>query len=158
MQVVTLVEHLGLGSELADCYRDATFLPYGHLMVDLSPQTKDKLRYSTNIVSTSSKFWRAEQLKHLHTLDDAMNTQNLSNLQLFQHYSHRCKSFFLQWSPKEFIENLWTGAKKIWCWKTCNAKNKEKFQKKCAHLLLENNLEAEAERSVIRKGHTAPKS
>ena len=36
MQVSTLSAQLGLGSELVDWYRDATSVPYGHLLVDLS--------------------------------------------------------------------------------------------------------------------------
>ena len=34
MQVSTLNAQLGLGSELLDWYRDATFVPYGHLLID----------------------------------------------------------------------------------------------------------------------------
>ena len=35
-----------------------------------------------------------------------MNTQNLSTLQVFQSFSHKCKSLFLQSCPKEFIRFL----------------------------------------------------
>ena len=35
-----------------------------------------------------------------------MNTQNLSNLQVFQSLSRKCKSHFLQSCPKEFIRFL----------------------------------------------------
>ena len=35
-----------------------------------------------------------------------MNTQNLSTLQVFQSFSHECKSLFLQSCPKEFIRFL----------------------------------------------------
>ena len=38
----------------------------------------------------SQKFW-------------TMNTQNLSTLQVFQPFSHKCKNLFLQSFPKEFI-------------------------------------------------------
>ena len=41
MQVSTLSAHMGLGSELVDWYRDATSVPYGHLLIDLSPRTDD---------------------------------------------------------------------------------------------------------------------
>ena len=41
MQVTTLGAELGLGSELADWYRDATFVPFVHLLIDLSPRTDD---------------------------------------------------------------------------------------------------------------------
>ena len=35
-----------------------------------------------------------------------MTTQNLSTLQVFQSFSHKCKSLFLQSCPKEFIRFL----------------------------------------------------
>ena len=47
MQVTTLSTQLGLGSELVDWYRDATSVPFGHLLIDLSPRTDNRLRYCT---------------------------------------------------------------------------------------------------------------
>ena len=41
MQVTTLSTQLALGSELVDWYRDATSVPFGHLLIDLSPRTDD---------------------------------------------------------------------------------------------------------------------
>ena len=48
MQVPTLGAQLGLRSELVDWYRDATSVPLGHLLIDLSPRTDDRLLYCTN--------------------------------------------------------------------------------------------------------------
>ena len=48
LQVTTLSTQLGFGSELVDLYRDATSVPFGHLLFDLSPRTDDRLRYCTN--------------------------------------------------------------------------------------------------------------
>ena len=70
MQVTTLSTQLGLGSELVDWYRDATTVPFGHLLIDLSPRTDDRLRYCTNSGSVPSKFYVPERLRHLRTLDD----------------------------------------------------------------------------------------
>ena len=70
MQVTTLSTQLGLGSELVDWYRDATSVPFGHLLIDLSPWTDDRLRYCTNSGSVPSKLYIPERLKHLRTLDD----------------------------------------------------------------------------------------
>ena len=70
MQVTTLRTQLGLGSELVDWYRDATAVPFGHLLNDLSPRTDDRLRYCTNSGSVLSKFYIPERLKLLRTLDD----------------------------------------------------------------------------------------
>ena len=70
MQVTTLSTQLGLGSELVDWYWDATSVPFGHLLTDLSPRTDDRLRYCTNIGSVPSNFYLPERLQHLRTLDD----------------------------------------------------------------------------------------
>ena len=70
VQVSTLSAQLGLGSKLADCYRDETSLPYGHLLIVLSPRTDDRLRYCTNTGSNPLKFYFPERLKHLKSLDD----------------------------------------------------------------------------------------
>ena len=70
MQVTTLSTQLGLGSELVEWYRDATSVPFGHLLIDLSPRTDGGLRYCTNSGSLPSKFYIPKRLKHLKTLDD----------------------------------------------------------------------------------------
>ena len=48
MQVTTLSRKWGNGSKQVDWYRDATSVPFGYLLVDLSPRTDARLRYSTN--------------------------------------------------------------------------------------------------------------
>ena len=70
MQVTTLRTQLGLGSELVDWYRDATSVPFGLLLIDLSPRTDDRLRYCTNTGSTPSKFYIRDRLKQSKVLDD----------------------------------------------------------------------------------------
>ena len=70
MQVTTLSTQLGLGSELVDSYRDATFVPFGHLLIDLSPRTDDRLRYCTNTGSIPSKFYNPDRLKQSKNFDD----------------------------------------------------------------------------------------
>ena len=74
MQVTTLNTELGLGSEPVDWYRDTTSVPFGHLLIDLSPRTDDRLRYCTNTGSVPSKLYI--RLKQLRTLDDE-NTKSL---------------------------------------------------------------------------------
>ena len=39
---------MGLASELVDWSRDVTSVPFGHLLIVLSPHTDDRLRYCTN--------------------------------------------------------------------------------------------------------------
>ena len=48
MQIGRLSVQLGLGTSLIDWYKDATSVPFGHLLIDLSPRTDDRLRYCTN--------------------------------------------------------------------------------------------------------------
>ena len=70
MQVTTLSTQLGLGSKLVDWYRDATSVPFGHLLIDLTPRTDDRLRYCTNTGSIPSIFYKPDQLKQSKILDD----------------------------------------------------------------------------------------
>ena len=70
MQVTTLGTQLDLGSELVDWYRGATSVPFGHLLIDLSPRTDDRLRYCTNTGSIPSKFYIPDRLKQSKVLDD----------------------------------------------------------------------------------------
>ena len=70
MQVTTLSTQLGLGLELVDRFRNATSVPFGHLLIDLSPRTDDRLRYCTNSGSVPSNFFIPDRLKHSGTLDD----------------------------------------------------------------------------------------
>ena len=69
MQVTTLSTQFGLGSELVDWYRDATSVPVGHLLIDLSPRTDDWLRFCTNTGSIPSKFYIPDRLKQSKVLD-----------------------------------------------------------------------------------------
>ena len=70
LQITTLSTQLSLGSDLVDWYRDATSVPFGHLLIDLSPRTDDQLRYCTNTGSIPSKFHIPERLKRSKFLDD----------------------------------------------------------------------------------------
>ena len=70
MQATTFSTQLGFGSELAEWYRDATSVPFGQLLVDLSPRRDDRLHYYANSGSVPSKFYIPERLKHLRFLDE----------------------------------------------------------------------------------------
>ena len=70
MHVTTYSTQLGLDSELVDWYRDATTVPFGYLLIDLSPRTDDRLRYCTSTGSIPSKFYIPERLKQSKILDD----------------------------------------------------------------------------------------
>ena len=70
MQVSTFSAQFGLALELMDWYRDATGVPYGHLLIDLSLRTNDRLCYCTNTGSTPSKFFMPDRLKKSKFLND----------------------------------------------------------------------------------------
>ena len=70
MQLTNLGAQSGLGSELVDWYRDATSVPYGQILIDLSPRTDDRLRYCTNSGSVPSRCCIFDRLKHLNSLND----------------------------------------------------------------------------------------
>ena len=103
-QVATLSVEVGLGSTLVDWYRDATSVPFGHLMIALSPRTDDRLRYCTNSGTIPSKYSVTDNLKHSKYLDDG-HTKCLY-LQAFQHFSLAREIQFLKTCPKEFIRLL----------------------------------------------------
>ena len=69
-QIATLSVQLGLGSALVEWYQDATSVPFGHLLIDLSPRTDDCLRYCTNSGNNLSKFYVPDTLKRLKYLDN----------------------------------------------------------------------------------------
>ena len=69
-KVATLGVQLELGSAFVDWYREATSVSFGHLLIDLSPRTDDRLRYCTNSGKIQSKFYVPDNLKHLENLDD----------------------------------------------------------------------------------------
>ena len=70
MQVTTISTQLGLSSELVDWYGNATSVPFGHLLIDLSSRTDNRLRYCTNTGSLPSKFYIPNRLKHSKVLED----------------------------------------------------------------------------------------
>ena len=57
LQIKTLSQQLGLGSHLKEWYEDATYVPYGHLHIAVTPKTVHSLRYCSNKGSVSTKFY-----------------------------------------------------------------------------------------------------
>ena len=70
MQITTFSTQLGLGSELVDWYRDATCVPFDHLLIGLSPCTDDRLLYCTNTGCNPSKFYIPDRLKQSKVFGD----------------------------------------------------------------------------------------
>ena len=152
MQVTKLSTQLGLGSELVDWYRDATFVPFCHLLIDLSPRTDDSLRYCTNSGSVPSKFYLPERLKPLSTLDDE-HTKSL--------YSPSVPIVFPQMQkplssvlPKRVYPVSMRRHSKPTQRKLANHKKASRgkiSRRSLATIAKKNNLEAKKKRSVVRK-------
>ena len=104
MQVTTLSTELGLGSELVDWYRAATSVPFGHLLIDLSPRTDDRLRYCTNTGSIPSKFYIPDRLTQSKFLHDE-HTKSLYSPSVPIIFP-QMQNILLQSCPKEFIRFL----------------------------------------------------
>ena len=152
MQVTTLSTQLGLGSELVDWYRDATSVPFGHLLIDLSPRTDDRLRYCTNSGSVPSKFYIPELLKHLITLDDE-HTKSLYSPSVPIAFPQMQKSFSSVLPKRVYLVSMRMHSKST---QRKLAKHKKTSCAKISRRSLvtitkKNNLEAQKKRSVVRK-------
>ena len=104
MQVKTLIAHLGLGSEVADWYGDATFVHCGHLLIDLSPRTDDRLRYCINTGSIPSKYCIPDRLKQSKILDNERT--NFLYFTSVPIVFPELQKHFHSVLPKEFIQFL----------------------------------------------------
>ena len=152
MQLTTLSTQLGLGSELVDWYRDATSVPFGHLLIDLSPRTDDRLRYCTNSGSVPSKFYTPERLKHLRTLDNE-HTKFLYSPSVsiaFRQMQRSLSSVLLKRIyPVSMRMHSKSAQKKLASHKK-TSRGKVSRQN-LATIAKKNNLEAKKKRSVVRK-------
>ena len=152
MQVNTLSTQLGFGSELVGWYRDATSVPFGHLLIDLSPRTDDRLRYCTNSGSVPSKCFIPERLKHLRTLDDE-HTKSLYSPSVPIAFPQMQKSFSSV-LPKRVYPFSTRMHSKSTPRKLASHKktSRGKVSRRClVTIAKKNNLEAKKKRSVVRK-------
>ena len=152
MQVTTLGTQLGLGSELVDWYRDATSVPFGHLLIDLSPRTDDRLRYCTNSGSVPSKFFIPERSKHLRILDDE-HTKSLYSPSVPIAFPQMQKSLSSVWPKRVYPVSMRMHSKSA---QKQLASHKKTSLGKVWRLSLvtipkKNNLEANKKRFLVRK-------
>ena len=152
MQVNTLSTQLGLGSELVDWYRDATSVPFGHLLIDFSPRTDDRLRYCTNNGSVPSKFDIPERLKILRTLDDE-HTKSLYSPSVPIAFPQMQMSLYLVLPKRVYTVSMRMHSK---CTQRKLANHKKtsrgKISKQGSTIVSKNNnLEAKKKRSVAEK-------
>ena len=152
MQVTTLSTQLGLGSELVDWYRDATSVPFGHLLIDLSPRTDNRLRYCTNSGSVPSKFYNPERLKHLRTLDDE-HTKFFYSPSVPIAFPQMQKSLSSVLPKRVYPVSVRMHSKSNQS-KLANHKKTSRgkvSKRSVANIAKKNNLEAKKKRSVVRK-------
>ena len=153
MQVTTLSTQLGLGSELVDWYRYATSVPFGYLLIDLSPRTDDRLRYCTNSDSVRSKFFIPERLKHLRTLDDE-HTKFLYSPRVPVAFPQMQNSFSSVLPKRVYPVSMRMHSKSTQR-KLANHKKTSRgklSRRSVVTIAIKNNLEAKKKRSVVRKG------
>ena len=152
MQVTTLSTQLGLGSELVEWYRDATSVPFGHLLIDLSPRTDDRLRYCTNNVSVPSKFYIPERLEPLTTLDDEY-TKSLYSPSVPIAFPQMQKSLSSVLPKRVYPVSMRMHSKSTQG-KFANLKktSRDKVSRRSlVTIAKKNNLDAKKKRSVVRK-------
>ena len=153
LQVTTLCAQLGFGSELVDWYKDATSVPFGHLLIDLSPRTDDRLRYCTNSGSVLSKFYIPERLKHLRTLDDE-HTKSLYSPSVPIAFPQKQKPLSSVLPKKVYPVSMRMHSKSTQ--KKLASHEKTSRGKVSSGSVVtvakKNNLEAKKKRSVVRKG------
>ena len=157
-QVGTLSVQLGLGSVLVDWYRDATSVPFGHLLIDLSLRTDDSSRYTTNSGNFPWKFHVNDNLKHLKYLDDE-HTKSL--------YSPSIRTFFPRMQnsvSKNLSQRFYPFSQRVHRQPAARnfvrSKNKShpKVQRRNSTVFKRNNLEASKKSTFVAKRIIAHKN
>ena len=152
MQVTTLSTQLGLRSKLVDWYRDATSVPFGQLLINLSSRTVDRLRYCRDNGSVPSKFYIPGRQNHLRTLEDE-HTKFLYSRNVPIAFPQKQKSLSSVLSKRVHpvslrMHNKSTQGKLASYKKSSQCKVS---RRSLVTIAKKNNLEAKKKRSVIRK-------
>ena len=152
MQITTVSTQLGLGSELVDWYRDATTVPFGRLLIELSPRTDDRLRHCTYSCSVPSKIYITECLKPLRTWDDE-HTKSLYSTGVPSAFPQKQKSLSSVLPRKVYPFSMRMHSKSAQR-KLANLKKTPRgkvSRRGLVTIAKKNNLEAKKKRSVVRK-------
>ena len=83
LQINTLSQQLGLGSQLKDWYTKATSIPYGCLLIVLTPKAVDSLKFCANSGSIPSIFFLTKTKQEIFLNDKhtkSLYTDNLPNV------------------------------------------------------------------------------
>ena len=151
-QVSTLSAQLGIRSEVVDWYRDATSVPYGDLLIDLSPQTDERLRCCTSTGSIPLKFHIPDRLKLSNFLDyEHKYSVYFSNVPIIFPQMQKYSPSIL---PKRVYQVPLRFCSKFSESKPAKHKNtsRDTFSKRSSIALSKNNIsEAKKRRSGIRK-------
>ena len=151
MQVSKLSAQLGLWSELVNWYRDATSIPYSHLLIALSPRTDDRLRNCTHTESIPSKFYVPDRLKQSNFLD-AEHAKSLCSPSVTIIFTQKHKTFSSVLPKWVYQDPVWLLSKfsqrKL---EMHNKTSRDKISKQSPIAHSEkNHLEAKNSRSDIR--------
>ena len=152
MQVTTLGSQLGLGLELVDWYRDATSVPFGHMLIDSSPRIEDRLRYCTDSGSVPLKFYSPDRLKHFSILGDK-HTKFLLSASISIAFPEKQKPLSSVLPKRVYPVSLRMHSKSTQR-KLASHKRTSRgkvSRENLAAIPKKNNLEAEKKRSVVRK-------
>ena len=152
MQVTKLSTQLSLGSEVLDWYRITTSVPFGHLMIDLSPPTDDRIRYCTNSGSVPSKFYNPNRLKHLRSLDNE-HTKSFDSPSVPIAFPQLQKSLSSVLPEKVYPFSMRMHSKSTQRNFASHKKTSlgEVSRRSWVTLAKKNNLEANKKRSVVKK-------
>ena len=159
MQVTTLSTQLSQGSELVHWYWDASSVPFGHLLIDLSQRTDARLRYCTNSGSVPSKFYIPDLLKHLRTLEDELTKPLHSpSVPIASPQKQKSLSSVLPKRVHPFslrMRSKSTQGKLASHKKTSRSKVSRRI---LVNIAKRNNLEAKKKRSIVSKSNTTNSS
>ena len=103
LQINTLCQQIGLGSQMKEWYQDATSTPYGHLLIDLTPKTVDSLRYCTTVFQFHQGFIYQQEQKETFWM---LSIQYASILPILQIFFPKLQKQFILHCPKSFIQLL----------------------------------------------------
>ena len=98
LQINTSSQQLDLGSQLKEWFLDATSVPHGHLLIDLTPKTVEILRYGSICGSVSTQF-ELPTGKRTEVLDDEY-TKRLFSLNFFNKFPNYFKNNSFSIVPK----------------------------------------------------------
>ena len=147
---------MSLCSALVDWHRDATSVPFGHLLIGLSPRTEDRLRYCKNTGSIPSNFYIPDRQRQ---------SKILGNEHRKSFYSPNVPIAFPQ--MEKSLSSVLSQRVYPFSMRMHSKSTQRKFasHKKTSHVKVsrrnlatiakKNNMEAKKERSVVTKRLTA---